>query len=135
MVGLLESPIHWVFNRAKLGGAAEPGYLALVSSAADGLVEQDRRQLLRLAVDELRRFFPAAGNAEPRRFRILKERRATPRFRAESIGLRPPVRTPIPNLALAGDWTDTGLPATLEGAAGSGHRAAALLEDASSGAA
>jgi squalene-associated FAD-dependent desaturase len=132
MAGLLESPIHWVFNRAKLGGAAEPGYLALVSSAAQELVVQSREQLLRVAVAELRRFFPAAGEAEPRRYRILKERRATPWFRPETIALRPPARTPIPNLMLAGDWTDTGLPATLEGAAGSGHRAAALLESESS---
>ncbi len=132
MTGLLESPIHWAFNRALLGGAAEPGYLALVSSAAKELVVQSKEQLLRLALSELRRFFPAARKAEPRRYRILKERRATPRLRPETIGLRPGARTPIPNLMLAGDWTDTGLPATLEGAAGSGHLAAALLESGTS---
>jgi squalene-associated FAD-dependent desaturase len=128
MAGLLESPIHWVFNRAKIGGAEPPGYLALVSSAAEGLAAQSKPELLRVALGELRRFFPAARQAEPRRFRVLKERKATPWFRPETIGLRPPARTPIPNLMLAGDWTDTGLPATLEGAAESGHRAAALLE-------
>jgi len=62
-----------------------------------------------------------------RRVRVLKERRATPAFGPDHARLRPQARTSVPNLCLAGDWTATGLPATLEGAAASGHVAAALL--------
>jgi squalene-associated FAD-dependent desaturase len=126
VAGLLDSPIHWVFNRARIGGAAPPGYLALVTSAADGLVGRSREQLVTQAVAELDRFFPGAGEARLLRSRVLKERRATPALRPETAACRPAADTHVPNLALAGDWTDTGLPATLEGAAASGHRAARL---------
>jgi uncharacterized protein with NAD-binding domain and iron-sulfur cluster len=82
---------------------------------------------VRLAVAEIKRFIPGARGARLTRSRVLKERRATPLLRPETIGLRPATETEIPNLALAGDWTATGLPATLEGAAASGHRAARHL--------
>jgi uncharacterized protein with NAD-binding domain and iron-sulfur cluster len=127
MAGLIDSPVHWVFDRARIGGARDPGYLALVTSAAKELEERSREELRRMAVDELKRFFPAAGRARLRRARVLKERRATPAFRLDNLASRPEPRTSAPNLLLAGDWTATGLPATLEGAAASGHRAAALL--------
>lgn len=127
MAGLIDSPVHWVFDRARVGGARAPGYLALVTSAADGMVRQAGEQLRQVAMDELRRFFPRARHAAIRRVRVLKERRATPAFGPDHGRLRPEARTEVPNLFLAGDWTATGLPATLEGAATSGHRAAALL--------
>ena len=125
--GLVDSPVHWIFDRGRVGGARAPGYLALVTSAADGLLRMDRAELGRRAVAEVRRFLPRARAAEVNRVRVLKERRATPRFRPGTAGLRPGPETAAPNLALAGDWTATGLPATLEGAAASGHRAARLL--------
>jgi squalene-associated FAD-dependent desaturase len=125
--GLLDSAMHWIFDRSVMGGAKGHGYIAMVSSAAGKLAVLSKQQLQRLAVEELRRFFPEAGRAELRRVRVLKERHATPFFRPETLGLRPAAETGIANLALAGDWTATGLPATLEGAAASGHRAAALI--------
>ena len=125
--GLLDSEMHWVFDRSVIGEAKGCGYIAMVSSAAERLARMSKQQLQRLAVDEIQRFFPRARGAELRRVRVLKERRATPLFRPDTIGLRPRAATEIANLALAGDWTATGLPATLEGAAASGHRAGALI--------
>jgi len=127
MAGLLDSPIHWIFDRGRIGGAKPPGYLALVTSAAAVFAAADKDLLVRQAVDEVRRFLPRSRAATLLRSRVIKERRATPRFRADVAVVRPPQRTRVPNLALAGDWTDTGLPATLEGAAASGHRAAEIL--------
>jgi phytoene dehydrogenase-like protein len=127
MAGLIDSPIHWVFDRGRMGGARPPGYVALVTSGADEMARWDRRRLQALAMEELHRFFPRARGASLRRARVLKERRATPAFGPDQRRLRPGVRTSVPNLCLAGDWTATGLPATLEGAAASGHRAAAIL--------
>jgi hydroxysqualene dehydroxylase len=63
----------------------------------------------------------------PRRFRVIKERRATFRQTPAALGQRPAARTRLANLLIAGDWTDTGLPATIEGAVRSGEHAAALI--------
>jgi squalene-associated FAD-dependent desaturase len=126
-IGLLDSKMHWVFDRARIGGAAGDGYIAMVSSAADELVSLTRPRVEQMALDELRRFLPAVRQAELRRIRVVKERRATPLLRPQALMSRPSCKTGIPNLALAGDWTATGLPATLEGAAASGHSAAALI--------
>lgn len=127
IAGLVDSPIHWVFDRVRIGGASAPGYLALVASAAAGLARQDPGSLVGLARNELSRFFPLARDARLVRWRVLKERRATPRLGPDHGDLRPPATTGASNLMLAGDWTATGLPATLEGAAASGHRAAESL--------
>jgi squalene-associated FAD-dependent desaturase len=128
MVGLLGSPFHWVFDRARHGSAKPPGYLALVTSAAADLAESGRDELVRRAVEEVRRYLPRSRAASLQRSRVLKERQATPVLSPDSVRLRPGPRTRCPGLLLAGDWTDTGLPATLEGAAGSGHLAAGLVE-------
>jgi len=127
MAGLLDSPVHWVFDRGRLGGARPPGYLALVTSAAEQEAGWPAERLRSVALKEVRRFFPRSRAATLRRTRVIKERRATPAFGPGHHRLRPPARTSIPNLCLAGDWTATELPATLEGAAASGHRAAAIL--------
>lgn len=129
MVGLIDSPLHWAFDRGRLGGSRAPGYLALVTSAAGEMARWPGERLRALALEEVDRFFPDARRAALRQARVIKERRATPAFGLEQHGLRPRARTSIPNLCLAGDWTATGLPATLEGAAASGHSAAAILAE------
>jgi predicted NAD/FAD-dependent oxidoreductase len=127
-LGLLDSPIHWVFDA---GGEPEAGAarwrVVLVVSAARDLVERPAREILDIALEEIRRYLPAARGAKLVHSRVLKERRATFSARAGVAGLRPGQATPLPNLFLSGDWTDTGLPGTLEGAALSGHRCAELL--------
>ncbi len=134
-LGLLESPIHWIFDARREG---EPGHsyrVAMVTSGARDLVDRPGEELRDLALAEIRRYLPAARRAGLLHSRVLKERLATFSPGAGSASLRLPQATPVPNLFLAGDWTDTGLPGTLESAALSGHRCADLLGKALPGAA
>lgn len=122
-VGLPGRAMQWVFDkRAILGGASS--HLSLVSSGANALVGQTNQELVDLALGELTAALPAVRGAELRRAVVVREKRATFSV-APGQPRRPPLETPIPGLFLAGDWIDTGLPATIEGAVVSGHRAAA----------
>jgi squalene-associated FAD-dependent desaturase len=123
----LGSRFQWSFERGILETGKATGSLALVTSAADDLAAADVETVAREAVEEVRRYLPAARGATLLRSRVVKERRATPVLSPAHERLRPGPATAVPNLVLAGDWTATGLPATLEGAALSGHRAADLL--------
>lgn len=115
---LLDRNIQWFFN--KDGGR----YLQLVISASRHLLEMPRQQVIDLAVKELREFLPAAREAQVVKAHVVKEVRAT--FSAVP-GLhkhRPEAGTALENLWLAGDWTQSGWPATMEGAVRSGYKAA-----------
>lgn len=118
---LLDRTIQWVFN--KRGGR----YLLLVVSASRELVRLERAAVIELALDELRAFFPAVSEAAVERVHVVKELRATFSARPGTEHLRPPAATAVPNLFLAGDWTRTGWPATMEGAVRSGYLAAEAL--------
>lgn len=127
---LLDSPIHWVFNKSKIYGKEHEGlmYLALVVSGAHDLVEKEKEELTELAYRELKRFYPAAAVAKVIHSLVIKEKRAT--F-SPTVGMeqfRPSHTTSVKNLFLAGDWTDTQLPATIEGAVQSGFDCAKLAE-------
>ncbi len=128
-VALLDSPIHWVFNKSKLlkkrNGAGE--YLSLVISGAAGFINREKEEIITLAVSELRRFYPASAHAALIHSLVLKEKRATFSPRVGMQGIRPGNTTSLKNLFLAGDWTDTKLPATIEGAAQSGYRCSNLV--------
>jgi zeta-carotene desaturase len=126
-VALLDSTVQWVFNRSIIQGAsASSGQsLALTVSDADHLVEKEADELVALAVEDLRRVFPRVGMARVVRSVVLKEKRATFSQRPDIEPLRPPCTTSMENLFLAGDWTNTGYPATIEGAVISGRKAAA----------
>lgn len=123
----LGSKFQWSFERGILETGRPSGTLAVVTSAADSLVATEVARVAAEALEEVRRYLPAARQATLLRARVVKERRATPILSPATVRLRPDTATSLPNLALAGDWVDTGLPATLEGAALSGHRAAAHL--------
>lgn len=115
---LLDRTIQWLYNKS------DGKYVQLVVSASRSLVDMGRAEIIDLAVRELREFFPQAANARLERAHVVKEVRAT--FSAVP-GLeekRPGTETPIPNLFLAGDWTRSGWPATMEGAVRSGYLAA-----------
>ena len=115
---LLDRTIQWMFN--KEGGR----HIQLVVSASRGLTEMPRTEVIDLALRELKEFFPKANEAKLERAHVVKEIRAT--FSA-TPGLeerRPRSTTGIPNLFLAGDWTRSGWPATMEGAVRSGYLAA-----------
>jgi len=121
-VGLPGRAMQWVFDkRAAFGGNAS--HISLVSSGASPLVELVNPHLIATALQELVEALPAARNARLVRGTVVREPRATFSL-APGQPTRPPVETPVPGLFLAGDWIDTGLPATIESAVRSGHRAA-----------
>lgn len=120
---LLDRTIQWAFNKS------EGRYVQVVVSASRSLVEMARQEVLALAVRELAEFFPSVGRARLERAQVIKEVRATFSARPGMEALRPPARTAIPNLFLAGDWTRTGWPATMEGAVRSGYLAAEAVTE------
>jgi len=121
-VGLPGRSMQWVFDRgAMTTGAAS--HLSLVSSGAAGIAGQGNDALVVLALRELRDALPACRAARLRRASVVRERRATFSL-APGQPARPSTTTPMAGFYLAGDWTDTGLPGTIESAAASGHRAA-----------
>ena len=131
MVATLDTTIHWLFNRtALLGRTAKGQHLCAVISGASALVAQNNDELVRTAREDIERVFPNAKDARLRRALVIKEKRATFSPGPGAEANRPGPRTRLGNLYLAGDWTATGYPATIEGAILSGERAAsALLED------
>jgi squalene-associated FAD-dependent desaturase len=124
-VGILGTSVQWAFNKnAILGRTGDTQHVAVVISAARRFVDWSRDELVELAVSELRETMPRSGGARLVHSTIVKEREATLSHTIDSDRLRPGARTSISNFALAGDWIDTGLPATIEGAVISGHDAA-----------
>ncbi len=125
--GLIESPIHWMFNKAKVLSHCSKNYYSLVISGAYELKDMPHEDLLKLALVELHKAFPQAREAQVLHHRILKELKATPSFGIHSNRWRPSYQSPYSNFYLAGDWTATGLPATIEGAVKSGYEVSELL--------
>ncbi|MGW9205550.1 hydroxysqualene dehydroxylase HpnE [Embleya sp. NPDC055664] len=118
------SPVQWMFDRSAGHGLAPGRYVAVSLSAAGREIDLTSAQLRDRFVPELARVLPAARQARVERFVVTKERSATFRPAPGSGRLRPGPRTAIPGLALAGAWTATGWPATMEGAVRSGLSAA-----------
>ena len=117
LLGLLGGTAEWVF--------AFPDRLSVTVSAADRRIDTDRETLARTLWSDIQRAH--RFTAPMPRWQIVKEKRATFAATPEQNALRPPARTRWCNLFLAGDWTQTGLPATIEGALRSGETAAALV--------
>ena len=115
---LLDRTIQWMFN--KQGGR----YLQLVVSASRSLVNASRQEVIDLGVRELADFFPAVREARLEKAQVIKEIRATFSARPGLESVRPQAVTVLANLFLAGDWTRSGWPATMEGAVRSGYLAA-----------
>jgi squalene-associated FAD-dependent desaturase len=123
-VGLPGRTFQWVFDKRQVFGDSA-SHLSFVSSGAAAVVAEPNDRLAERAHQELVAALPAARSARLLRSLVVRERRATFSL-APGQPQRPPARTDVRGLWLAGDWTDTGLPATIEGAVLSGHRAAAL---------
>jgi len=119
-IGLVGTQFHWVFNKNSDVGSR----YSLVASGAEGILRQDNHELAALAERELRACVPRVAAAVCLRSLVVRESRATFSL-APGAPIRPATQTPVPGIFLAGDWTDTGLPATIEGGVLSGHRAAA----------
>jgi zeta-carotene desaturase len=115
---LLDRTIQWMFNK---GGGR---HIQLVVSASRTLTDMPRNDVIDLALRELRDFFPNVADAKLERAHVVKEVRATFSAAPGLEPLRPTSNTKFPNVFLAGDWTRSGWPATMEGAVRSGYRAA-----------
>lgn len=115
---LLDRTIQWMFNKS--GGK----HIQLVVSASRSLTEMPRQQVIDLALRELAEFFPIVREAALEKAHVVKEIRATFSAAPGLETLRPESKTDLRNFFLAGDWTRSGWPATMEGAVRSGYRAA-----------
>jgi squalene-associated FAD-dependent desaturase len=150
---LLDRTIQWMFHKSKLLSAparSQPelqgrdallgvsgttkktsgSYIELVVSSSKDLVEKSKQDILDLALRELTEFFPAVKDAKVLKQTVIKEVHATYSAKPRSDDYRPPQRTDWPRVFLAGDWTSTGWPATMEGAVRSGYKAAEALAHA-----
>jgi len=127
MTGLVDSPVHWLFDKSRIHRGESSKHLTLVVSAAHALAMESKENLIGLAVAELGRFFPELEGQRPIHSQIVKEQQATFSARRGLARFRPDERTRIPGLYLAGDWTNTRLPATIESAVLSGHKAAGAI--------
>jgi protoporphyrinogen oxidase len=125
-IAAVGSPVQFVFDRTDSSGLAHGQCLAVSLSAADEEVELGVEELRRRFVQALAELLPAARAARVERFVVTRERAATFRASPGAARLRPGPRTAVEGLAMAGAWTDTGWPATMEGAVRSGHAAARI---------
>ena len=129
---LLDTFPQWVFNKGRVFGEEkwDGRYLSVVQSGAEAEIGMDRDELVRRTMDDLRRIFPESTRAARLlHSQVIKEREAVFVPAPGADRHRLPQRTPVPGLFLAGAWTQTGWPATMEGAVRSGKFAArAVLE-------
>lgn len=132
-IGFLDSPLHWIFSSSHIHEekhASTDGYrYALIISGATDLIDKPSDEIEKLALSELHRLLPASRGTKVLHRVIYKSRAATFATVPSAEPLRPAPASPWSNLWLAGDWTATQLPATIEGAIASG-RTAALTVDA-----
>jgi len=124
--GTFGSPLQWVFDRERLLGAERSGgpCLGVSLSAADEWIERSKEEIAERMDEAVARVFPLRRGARLEASAVVKEPRATFRADAGCGRRRPGPAGPASGLWLAGDWTDTGWPATMEGAVRSGERAA-----------
>jgi squalene-associated FAD-dependent desaturase len=121
----VDSPAQWLFDRTAGAGVRDGQYVAVSLSAADDAMQVDPEALRERFVPALAALLPAARDARVLAFHVSREHAATFRASPGARALRPGPVTRRPGLTLAGAWTDTGWPATMEGAVRSGHAAAA----------
>jgi squalene-associated FAD-dependent desaturase len=123
----VDSPVQWVFDKTATAGLTAGQYLAVSLSAADAYIDVPAARLREQFVPALADLFPAARDARITDFFVTRERQATFRQAPGCGRLRPAAATGLPGLVLAGAWTDTGWPDTMEGAVRSGLNAAREL--------
>ena len=124
-IAILDSPIQWIFNVTEMHDKPGPDHHIVISlSGAWEWHTRAKKDLSTIFVNEMTRLFDRAKNAEVKRVVIVKQLAATFRSSPGASRFRPNQKTPVPNLFLAGDWTQTGWPSTMESAIRSGNRAA-----------
>lgn len=119
--GLIDSPVHWIFNKGS--------HLNLVISDADYLNEKSSEEIFELAKAELKKFVNL-DSENVSSYKVIKEKRATFVPTNEVLNNRPSITTSIENLFVIGDWVDTGLPSTIESAVKSGKMVSEILAPA-----
>ena len=124
---LLDREIHWMYNQSRLQTGRGGHYVELVVSATRAFAALKREDAISQALEELGEFFPRAKEAKLEKVALVKEVRATFGVPPGIDASRPAAVSPWPNCFLAGDWTRTGWPSTMESAARSGHLAAEAL--------
>jgi squalene-associated FAD-dependent desaturase len=124
LAAVLETPAQWIFDRTVSSGAGRGQYLAVSISGAYDYIGTRPEELGRRIVEALAGLFPAARQAKVLRTFVTRERNATFRASPLSSEHRAPSRTRVPGLVVAGAWTATGWPPTMEGAVRSGLSAA-----------
>ena len=139
---LLDRTIQWMFHKSRIiesrvnearsneardNGNGSGSYVELVVSCSRSLVEKSKPEIVDMAVKEAQEFFPAAREAKLLKSTVIKEVNATYSPRPGIDQHRPKPETAWPRVFLAGDWTATGWPATMEGAVRSGYLAAEAL--------
>lgn len=129
---LLNRTIQWMFQKSKLQpqrgeGKLSGSYVELVVSSSKSLVEMGRQEIIDLALRELAEFFPAVKSAKLGKATVIKDLNAGYSAVPGSESYRPGTHTQWRNIYLAGDWTATGWPATMEGAVRSGYKAAEAI--------
>ena len=131
---LLDRTIQWLFHKSKFHEKRENdqqgSYVEVVVSASKSLVQKSREEVLDLALRELADFFPVVKEAKVVKAAVIKEIYATYSIVPGLNQYRPGATTEWPRIFLAGDWTATGWPATMEGAVRSGYLAAEALTEA-----
>ena len=128
ILGVIGRRIQWVFNRRKISHEkgheqGRGGHLSAVISAAHAMVDMGNDELIRIVLEDLESIYGATAGHTTRAL-VIREKRGTFSCTPEVEQIRPGCGTPVPNLFIAGDWTDTGYPATIEGAIMSGERSA-----------
>ncbi|MEY4637221.1 MAG: 15-cis-phytoene desaturase [Acidobacteriota bacterium] len=129
LIGLPGRAFQWVFDRRAIVGGAS-SHLSMIASGAETIVSMGNDELIALALADVRAALPAARAAVVRKGLAVREKRSTFSL-APDAPPRPQAETAIAGFVLAGDWIDTGLPATIESAAVSGHRAARMAANLS----
>jgi hydroxysqualene dehydroxylase len=122
-IGILEGTIQWIFRTGK-------NSTCVVISSAKKLIDRDKDELINLSINEIYRALPEFKKLKIGYSRVIKEKRATFVPNADSMNSRPDNTTKYKNFFIAGDWTDTGYPSTLEGAVTSGRKCAEMILNA-----
>jgi squalene-associated FAD-dependent desaturase len=123
---VMNAKTQWIFKKSTTMKSAK-SLLALTISAGDDMVGYSTEEIANLCANEVRQCFPEMQDAQLIHWKVIKEKSATVLIDPDTEIQRPNPKSPVDGLIIAGDWTNTGLPATLEGAALSGKIAASLI--------
>ena len=128
-LAILDRRIEWIFNKNRNFDrtAEENGYLSIVISASRAYTGLPVAEIIAMALAEVRECLPETKQANLLRSRVIRWPKATISPKPGVDALRPDQRSPIENLYVAGEWTNTGWPSTMEGAARSGYLAAEYI--------